>query len=401
MTRKLLMLTAAAFALALVLSMDVTAKQQVVVLKSGRRIQGEVTKIEAGYQVKTPGGTIVFAADQVAKVEDVVTQQDELQARLAKIDAKDPEALYQLARWAQGQGMLKEARDLLKKVLAIKSDHRQAKRRLELVEKQLAAATRPEAVATRVVATRPVGKPPLVGKDQLLTKEDIYRIRLMELQENDLVNIRFRNKVLERFIKMMRGTDIFRRPDGERSFRGAKPVVQARYMLENTDENSYAIRDDILIQSDPKVMVQFKTKIWPIVAASCASPSCHGGAEGPGGFKLYNVPITDERVVYTNFYILHTWSRARRARKLIVRGDRDHRERSLLLQYGLPPNLARVRHPARTDPAFQSNTGRKYRLVDRWIRDLRHPFLSPGYRIDYQVPGMPKKTTTTQPSLFD
>ena len=400
MTRKLLMLSAAAFALALVLSMDVTAKQQVVVLKTGRRIQGEVTKIETGYQVKTPGGTVVFAADQVAKIEDVVTQQDELEARLAKIDAKDPEALYQLARWAQGQGMLKEARDLLKKVLAIKSDHRQAKRRLELVEKQLASATRPELVATRTAGTRPV-RLPLVGKEQLLTKDDIYRIRLMELQEDDLANIQFRNKVLDRFIKTMRGTDIFRRPDGERNFRGAKPVDQARYMLENTDETSYAIRDDILIRSDPKVMARFKTEIWPIVAASCASPSCHGGAEGRGGFKLFNVPVIDERVVYTNFYILHTWSRARGARKLIVRGDRDHRERSLLLQYGLPATLARRRHPGRADPAFQSNTGRKYRLVERWITALRHPFLSPGYRIDYQVPGMPKKTATTQPSPFD
>ena len=400
MTRKLLMLSAAAFALALVLSMDVTAKQQVVVLKSGRRVQGEVTKIETGYQVKTPGGTIVFAADQVAKIEDVVTQQDELKARLAKIDAKDPEALYQIARWAQGQGMLKEARDLLKKVLAVKSDHRQAKRRLDLVERQLAAATRPEIVATRIVDTRPV-RPTLVGKEQLLTKEDIYRIRLMELQKDDLVNIQFRNEVLDRFIKSMRGTDIFQRPEGERNFRGAKPVTQARYMLENTDETSYAIRDDILLQSDPKVMAQFKTKIWPIVAASCATPSCHGGVEGRGGFKLYNVPITDERVVYTNFYILHTWSRARGARKLVVRGDRDHRERSLLLQYGLPTKLARMRHPGHAKATFRSNTGRKFRLVDRWIRDLQHPFLAPGYRIDLQVPGMPKKATTTQPSLFD
>lgn len=109
MTRKLLMLSAVAFALALVLSMDVTAKQQVVVLKTGRRIQGEVTKIETGYQVKTPGGTVVFAADQVAKIEDVVTQQDELEARLAKIDAKDPEALYQLARWCRARGCSRSA----------------------------------------------------------------------------------------------------------------------------------------------------------------------------------------------------------------------------------------------------------------------------------------------------
>lgn len=400
MMRKLLMLGAAALALSLVLSMDVTAKQQVVVLKNGRRIQGEVTKTKDGYQVKTPGGTAVFAADQVASVEDVVTPQDELKGRLAKIDAKDPEALYQLARWAQGKGMLKESRDLLKKVLAIKSDHRQARRRLELVEEMLAAATRPEIVATRIVTTRRI-KPPLIGKGRLLTQEDIYRIRLMELQEDDVVNIKFRKKVLDRFVEMMRGTDIFRQPDGERRFRGAKPVAQARYILANTDPDSYPIRDDILIQSDPKVMRQFKTRIWPIVAASCASPSCHGGAKGAGGFKLFNVPLTDDRVVYTNFYILHTWSRSRGARKVIVRGDREHRERSLLLQYGLPHKLAKLRHPARIDSAFRSNRGQKYRLVDRWIYDLHHPFLSPGYRIDYQVPGMPKKTTTTTPSIFD
>ena len=56
-----------------------TATKQVLVLKDGRRIIGEVTSSKAGYEVKIgTGATAVFSADQVLRVEDVVTPAEEL-----------------------------------------------------------------------------------------------------------------------------------------------------------------------------------------------------------------------------------------------------------------------------------------------------------------------------------
>lgn len=394
MTRRILVL-GAVLALVAALTVEVTAGEKILVLKDGRRIQGEVTKTPDGYAVKTVGGTAVFAADQVARIEEVVTPADELKKRLDEIDTNDPDALYDVAKWATDKNLLAEARNLLKQVLSIKPDHSQARLRLKIVEARL--ARQPATVGPKLPTTRPpIVKLPVMDKSDLLTNEDIYRIRLKELQEDDRVAIEFRNKVLSRFVEAMRGLGIFATPEGERQFHKAPRLKQVWYMLDNTDESDRAIRDDILVKTDPRVMREFRTRIWPIVVANCASPSCHGGAKGAGGFKIYNVPQTDDRISYTNFYILQAWSRG--GHRLI---DRENSKKSLLLQHGLPQKLASHPHPKRIDVAYRSQKDRNYKLVEDWIKDLRYPLLPPGYRIQYKLPSAPQETTTSSPSIFD
>ncbi len=395
MIRKLLAL-AAVLAMVLLIGAELTAEEKVLVLTNGRRIRGEITKTADGYEVKTATGmTAVIAAKDVLRVEDVATPTSGLAQRLAKIDQKDPDALYDVAKWAVQQNMLPEARDLLKQVLKLKPDHRLAGIRLKLVEMRI-ASERPTTRNGRTT-TGPI-KPIKVNRSMLLTQEDVYRIRLAELTAEDRVAIEFRNKVLDRFIAARRGVGLFAEPGGEARFRAGSRIRQAQYILRNTDERDFAIRDDILVKNDPLVLREFRTRIWPFVAANCAKPSCHGGARGAGKLRLLNLPSTQDRVVYTNFYILHAWSRD--GRKLI---DRKRREMSLLLQHGLPADLARTPHPAPTGVIYRSRETRNYVNVDRWIGRLRWPFLPPGYRVKYdKVPGMPKATeTTTQPSIFE
>ena len=402
MTRRILAL-GIVLALAAVVTVEVTAEQRVLVLKGGRgRIQGEITKTKDGYEVKLgPGSVVIIAADQVLRVEAVGAPVNRLKEQLSRINRKDPEALYKVAKWAADNDLLTEARDLLTEVLALNPNHRQAQLRLKIVNARLnsAATTRRPPPSTK--GSENGGEKIKIDPKNLLTREDIYRIRLMELQSGDAeIAIEFRNKVLDRFIEANKGIGVFADRGGERKFRAAAKVKQVRYILQNTDRNDHAIRDDIIIKRDPSVLHEFRIKVWPIVAANCATLSCHGGVKGAGKLKLFNAPTKDDSIVYTNFYILHAWSRG--GRKLI---NRERAEMSLLLQYGLPDKLARMPHPKRpggAKPAFLTNRSRNYKLVERWIANLSYPFVSPGYRIRYTaVPGMPKKRTTTQPSIFD
>lgn len=376
--KKLLSLgLAAAVVLACVLV--VGAAQQQLVLKDGRKLVGDVTRTEKGYQIKTPSGIVTeIAASDVMSIADLVTPTDEFRQRLSKIDAKNPDQLEQLAVWAMENNLLAEARSLLQDILKIKPDHENARLRLRLVESRLASSTRP-ATGPSVVSTRTAVKPPDGGLDlnSLLTEEDISRIRLLELRDDDNVIIEFRNNVLDKYVKLMKGQGIFEKPEGERAFRGWPRLRQAREIIDNTDRDNFQIRDDIIVKSDPKAMTEFKTKIWPVISKNCASANCHGSAKGAGSLRLLNVALDDNRILYTNFLILATWDKGGQ----II--NRENRENSLLLQYGLPSNLAIKSHPAKVDSGFRSKDDAGYRGVNDWIKSLRWPFLPPYYRVTF------------------
>ncbi len=355
--------------------------QQVVICKDGRRLTGEVTKIEDGYRILMKGVSFEIFEDQVLKIEDVITPKDELAKRLEKVDSRDTDGYYRVAKWAYDQNLLDETQKILLDVLKLQPDHENATVLLKLVKMRLAGPVETGPTTTTKSGTDTL--PPLAPSN-LLNQEDIYRIRLMELKSDDKVLVQYRNDVLERFIKSMRGIGDFQTPEFERKFRGYPKVKQVLYVLDNTDRENSVIRDDILIKSDPRVMRDFRVRIWPIIARSYASPNCYGGVKGRDGLKLFNVPLTDERIAYTNFYILHTWERG--GRKMI---NRDNPEMSLLLQYGLPKNLAKVPAPDYVPgPIFPTGKeDRNYKLIAEWIESLYRPFLSPGYRIDYKLPG--------------
>ncbi|MDY7009593.1 MAG: hypothetical protein SVV80_02425 [Planctomycetota bacterium] len=355
--------------------------QQVVILKNGGRIIGEVTKTEKGYRILTDTGIETeYLTEQVLKIEDIVTPKDELAERLDKVDTKDAEGYYQVARWAYEQNLLDDAQKILKKVLKLKPDHENAPLLLKLVKMRQAGPDESQPATTTAPGSDTT---PSLNPSDFLNKEDIYRIRLMELKPSDRVSIQYRNDVLNRFIKAMRGIGDFEKPGYERKFRGYSKLEQVLYIRENTDRENTSIRNDILIKSDPNVMKEFKTRIWPIIARTYAKPTCYGGTKGRDGLKLFSLSLTDDRVAYTNFYILHKWERG--GQKMI---DRDNVKMSLLLQYGLPRKLAKRPRPDYVPgPIFRSQDDRNYKLIENWIESLHRPFFSPGYQIDFKLPG--------------
>ena len=179
-----------------------------------------------------------------------------------------------------------------------------------------------------------------------------------------------------------------------------------RYILYKIDPYNTAIKDDIIIKTDPRFMIEFRSRIWPIVAKHCAAAQCHGGDKPKGGLKLFNIPGKNEKVDYTNFLILDMFASG--GKRML---DRDHSDLSLLLQYGLPPEQSRFDHPVKITPPFRSRKDPVYRRVLSWINSLSGP-LHPNYRTTYKppfklktaaggLPPLPPETTQPAKDIFD
>ena len=109
--------------------------------------------------------------------------------------------------------------------------------------------------------------------------------------------------------------------------------------------------------------------------------ACHNLLADSGHGSIVNVASINEKIEYTNFLLLDSYSKS--GRKMI---DRDHKDLSLLLEYGLPADLAKSPHPGeRIQPAYQSRSDRNYRRVLDWVRSLKGP-PHPDYRVRPRVP---------------
>ncbi len=365
------------------------AQTRVIKLKSGAEFKGEVETTPDGqsYEIRLPsGGRITISKDQVLSIESIVTESQEYQGRLAKIDPNNPDERYSLAEWAAANGMLDEALEQLQEALKLDKDHIRSILLLRQVEKQIAdrqakTGLRPSRPST---GPRDTGyTPDAIDLDWnwLVDKDDISRIRLEELRPTDRVPIKFQNNLLNRFIQMMEGRKDFNQPGFVNVFRSYPNVTKTIYILDNIDKNNSTIKDDIIIRRDPQFMADFKKKVWPIVAQHCASTKCHGGDIALGGMKLFKYMLRNERLDYTNFLILDTFELPG-GRKMI---NRDDPESSLLVQYGLPLEMARYKHPTDIPVIFTSRDAANFKWVVDWIGSLKRP-LHPNYRIKWRPP---------------
>ena len=353
-------------------------EKKVVTLRDGRKITGEVIRTDQGVQVQTAYGPLDFAVKDIVSIESVTSPQQEYKDRLAKIDPKDAESHYELAEWAVSQDLLEIAKAELLEALKLKPRTDKYSWLLKDVEARLAKAA--GAKAPDVKAPGAGDTPaPAAKADLLLGEDDIYRVRLVELRADDQVSIEFRNKMVDRFGDQMRGKGDFRRMGFWEEFLAFTPVQKAVYILRHVDPDNTPIKDDILVKSDPKFIVDFRTRVWPVVSQSCASASCHGGGEKPrGGLRF--VSGTGTRVDYTNFMILAGWFSGG---KRVV--NRDLVDRSLLLQYALPAEQAKIRHPVDIPTIVESRRAPQYQMLAEWIDLLAGP-PQPDYRLKWTPP---------------
>jgi hypothetical protein len=249
-------------------------------------------------------------------------------------------------------------------------------------EGRRASATNPTTAAVATATTAPSTNH--IDARHLLSADDINAIRQFELKPTDThVRINFARDVKKRFTT---ANNI--RPQ---DFNALPQFEQLQQILK---EGTADMKRDVRIVSDPSSILEYRRTIQPIVLGSCATSGCHGAA-GAGGLMLYS-PADSEPITYTNFFILQTYSRpvgrqqgpfGGAERRLI---DRIEPPNSLLLNYGLPANIAEFDHPQVSGyrPIFRNRDDNGYRRVESWIRDSLRA-VKPEYDVNFTPPQRP------------
>jgi len=132
--------------------------------------------------------------------------------------------------------------------------------------------------------------------------------------------------------------------------------------------------------SDPVQVAHYKV-MQPALLAGCGTSGCHVGPSAKGGnFVLFQGDQAAQ--VYTNFLTLQTFTKAIDKTPMSM-VDRQNPDSSLLLEYMLPPDVAKVPHPP-TVPAYKGTVKTKsdvrFARVAQWIHDFSG--IQPAYGID-------------------
>jgi hypothetical protein len=305
---------------------------------------------------------------------------DQYQEMLKGIDPNSAEDHYRLGEWAYKNNLNEISQKELKAALALDPSHLRANILLRDVQTKLGKTP---ATGTAVGPAREANTfSTAIPRDWLITDEEKFRVRMEEIDRNERLPLQFRNNVVERFIKKWRGIQDFKKFEFEDYFRGrvqSDPTWALDYMRTiNPDDTD--IKDDLIVLNDPKFMVDFRNKVWPIVAASCATSTCHGAGEPKGKLRLFNAAGRNELMDYTNYLLLDGY--VSNGRRMV---DRNDPEQSLLLQFMLPEDLAKFRHPTTITSAVGRRGDPKFGIVQEWIRSLHQP-PHPDYRLKYKPP---------------
>ncbi len=384
--------------LAVVGTSALLAKPGIVKNNDGAVFQGDVTSDERYVHItNTRGIRTTVDKRNVASIEYVEDPAEQFKKQLAALAPNDINGRIALARLAYEGRRYTDARDALDSALAIDANNADASQLLDTVQKQMrlerntGTATPAEtggAATTTETTANPTTTAPVAGQATFLTAADINRIRQMEWQQNDRnMRVRFKGDVKRRYVQM-KALD-------PRQFNAMNAADQAWAIL--TEHNS-DLSKDVELLSDPGAIADFrKPAVYGKILAGCAAAGCHG-TTGAGGFMLHTSG-DNESQVYTNFYILQTF-RKNIGERVYTMIDRQTPDQSLLLQYGLPADIAELDHPPVLSyrGIFRGKTDPTYRAVESWMRSSL-PIIVPDYKIEYKAPStQPAAAPTTAPA---
>lgn len=371
-----------------------------VMTRDGQKFVGDVTERTDDVVVNVKGVETIILRGNIESITYSESFDKEFATRMAALAPDDVPGRIALARWAFDQQQYEKARDALHSALAIDPNSREASDMLNLVRGQMrleqAKPSDGSSSGSAPKAHSPGPPNPLSPVERkLISTADINVIRQRELKSGDNVNIRFEKNVVKRF------TDYDNRNFSE--FNALGKTEQALVIFEKGDPS---MQEDVRIMSDPPAVLEFRQKIQPLVLNGCASLQCHGGPQG-GNFVLFS-PADNDAITYTNFYILMQYRKKVEGNDTGVFGgqqersmvDRGNAVRSLLVQYGLPADLAEIEHPHVMGYVgiFRSREDPKYRMVVRWMNESLAP-LAKDYNIRYELPTRPEKAApSTRPS---
>jgi hypothetical protein len=417
---------AAALLLIVTLASPLPARPGRVVAPDGKTLEGDVTENPKDNSVEIVSGGRTYKFNKAALKGEVeyddsipvepktkpqprqpqppagqqprgqMSAEEEFEKRRAALAPTDVRGHVGLARTAFDRGEYEIARDLAQEALKIDPRNQEAQDLLRTIDAQRKLNRRPppgrqppqggqntlppnQAPNARAedMQNPPARRPQQGGGGNTnslvppLSPDEVNRVRVLEWRGDRGVRIRLMNDVKRRYLA---------RADMQPAeFNKLDAVDQA---WEIRQKGSDELLNDVRITNDPPAMHEYRTLVQRQVLATCATAACHGGGAGSERFSLH--PKADkEAEAYANFLTLDKYvykpEKGREASMI----DRNRPEDSLLIQFGLPPDVSNMPHPQVEGfrPLFRTVQEPRYRQFVRWIADSLSPL-----REDYGVP---------------
>jgi hypothetical protein len=323
---------------------------------------GTIEKLASGAVRVTRADTIVVVilADQIKEIRKLRTVLDDFDDRYKQLDRTQAKSFWDLADWCGGQQA--EARNaqyhdkLKEKEIAVLEELVKGFKGSEDPTSNayaVAAEPRLKLLTGKTEVTPPPPPPPGtegagLEEPKPATLDEIQQIRWAEWKPSDSARPMIPRKLLDKYGLL------------------ATPPAEQFALLRNqqlTDEE----RKQVRFLSDVDVLRTFKTKINRILVRSCATPSCHGGADARK-WRMINKGQLTTPEQYANFKALQPYV------------NRDYAANSPLLKAGLkydpldrtgitgikdhPPSMA-------AKPIWADASEADYRTLLGWISDLK------------------------------
>jgi hypothetical protein len=389
---------------------NVFAKPGVIKTTDGQTYSGEIDESNPETITVISAAKIPTAVprNRIKTIEYSADFEKKFRDRLSKLDPKDVPNRMKLAREAYDNRQYVLARDAAEQARQIDPNNPEAADLVNSINSQIRLERSQQqqppggAPGGRGDTTGGGGAGAISGggeatttqptADRLLKPDQINAIRQGELRPDEPgVRIRFERDVKKRFMEYTGRTP------QEINQMSTNDLVQ-EIIKKGTPE----MRSDVIIQNDPRALLEFRQKVQPFVLNNCATAGCHGAVQ-PSKFSLIT-PADSEAAMYTNFYTLQ-----RHIKRLPAVGDnvfgrgelrlidRQMPGQSLLLQYGLPPAIAELDHPEVPNyrAPYRGFNDARYQQTLRWISETLVP-VPPDY--GFTVGPAPASQAVTQPT---
>lgn len=396
MTRRTGLTLAAAVLLASFWAVPALARDVRVVRTEAATLEGELVSDDAaGVTLRISGISTFIKRETIKEVVYLPGIEDEYEKKRAAIKDDDAGERYKLALWLRDQKAYKLAKKELDEMTVRFDKDERVKMLARLVDQEMTAAKAPDKVAAPKAAADPAVKPAAVraaaNKNlpaERLRDEDINTIRVYEIEINTEPIVTVPREVMEKVFKAYSTSDLV--PKGtqaQRSFLGEPGWRQLQLLFELKAREYYS---KVTVKNDPIILKDFRVGIHQqYVINYCATSECHGGADAKKIFLFRNDPTSD-KTVYTNYFILNSYKDA--GGYMI---DRDMPDRSYLLQYSLPLDVAKTPHPKVKgwQPAIRAGDAGRADALIKWVESLGK--LRVDYPVDYHPP-LPSKPAAAE-----
>ncbi len=352
-----------------------TAGIGAVIDRQGDSFKGDVTEDPKFVYIDGAGGQIKLDKRNIASITYAGAVDAEYKTRHAKLADNDVKGRIDLAAWANTNGRADLAVAALTEARKIDPFNKDAARALDAAQQQLeldqaaahpktatattaptTASTTASASTTTAPTTQTTDSDQGLTPRRLLTADEINTIRQKEMQsDEDTLKIRFDHNVIRTYLKANPDVDAD-------AFNKSTDMTKANEII---TKGTPELAREVKILTDPRSMLEYKSRVNPIFLQSCGTNGCHGGNKG-GDFGLF--PGESTPAVYTNFYIIFKYSKTIDGIRYLGM-DREVPERSLLLQFGLPHADAKPPHPKVTGwkPRFKSVNDPSYQIAFGWL----------------------------------